>query len=304
MTQIRREVATSIGPRAVAIALLVSAMWGANVVGIKMSLEAFPPIWSAFWRMLIGLPTLVIWARAGGVRLWPEPGEFRSLLLLGVMFGVQLMLLNVSISWTSAAYSAVLLNAAPLFTNVIAHYISPGDRLSKMRLIGLALAFAGVCIVLAGKPDPRLAPAPLAGNVLATLTAGIIGYRIVYTQRIVQTINSTRTLFWQVAISLPIFLVVAAMLEPPLSGELTLRPIAATLYCSIGVVGLAFILWVRLLEKHTPGLMSVFVFPTPLFGVLFSALLFDERIGALLVIGVALVAAGVFTVTWEKRPRA
>ena len=287
----------------VATAVLLSAMWGGNVVAIKITLETFPPVWCAFWRMLIGLPVLWVWARMGGVDLWPRAGEWRPLLVLGGVFGLQIMLLNWSVNLTSAAYSAVLVNAAPIFTNAIAHFVVPDDRLSKLRMLGLALAFTGVSAVLLGRPDERLATAPLLGNALAVATALAIGARMVYTQRLVQAVNSTRTIFWQVVLALPLFFIVALATEQPLAGPLTLRTAGAMAYCSFGVVGIAFIVWVRLLEKYPPGLLSVFVFPMPLFGVLFSALIYAERIGPILALGVALVAVGILIVTGEKRTR-
>lgn len=285
----------------VATAVLLSAMWGGNVVGIKITLETFPPVWCAFWRMLLGLPILWLWAKLGGVPLRPGKGEWRPLMILGAVFGFQIMLLNWSVSLTSAAYSAVLVNASPIFTNAIAHFFVPDDRLSKLRTLGLAVAFCGVSAVLLSRPEERLATAPLLGNALAVATAVAIASRMVYTQRLVQGINSTRTIFWQVVFGLPIFLVVALATEQPLAGPLTLRTAGAMAYCSFGVVGIAFILWVRLLEKYPPGFLSVFVFPMPLFGVLFSALIFAERINPNLAAGVALVAVGILIVTGEKR---
>ncbi|MBI1355220.1 MAG: EamA family transporter [Acidobacteria bacterium] len=297
-----RDEPRTIGARTVALAVLIAAMWGGNIVCTKITLEAFPPIWNAFFRMLFGLPTLLMWARTGGVRLWPERDQWRPLLLLGVLFSVQILLLYFSIQLTSAAYSAVLINASPVLTSLIAHYFVPGDRLSPMRMMGLGVAFLGVFAVLGGKPDPRLAPAPLLGNILSLATAALIAVRMVYTQRLVQNLDSTKTIVWQVTFTLPIFLTAAALTEPHLViGPATVRVLAAFLYCSWGVVGIAFILWVRLLQKHPPGLISVFVFPTPLFGVLFSALLFGERITPALGLGVAAVAAGVLLVTLEKR---
>ncbi len=285
----------------VATGLLLSAMWGGNVVGIKVTLETFPPVWCAFWRMSLGLPILWMWARLGGVELRPGRGEWRPLMILGAVFGFQIMLLNWSVHLTSAAYSAVLVNAAPIFTNWIAHFVVPGDRLSKLRIVGLALAFGGVSAVLLSRPDERLATAPLLGNALAVATAVAIAARMVYTQRLVQAIQSTRTIFWQVVFALPLFLVCALASEQPLSGPLTLRTAGAMAYCSFGVVGVAFIVWVRLLERYPPGLLSVFVFPMPLFGVLFSALVFSERVSPSLGAGVALVAVGILIVTGEKR---
>ncbi len=63
-----------VGPRAALIALLMSAMWGLNIVGIKVALEAFPPIWSAFWRLLLGWPIVWLWAHFGGLSVRPKPG--------------------------------------------------------------------------------------------------------------------------------------------------------------------------------------------------------------------------------------
>ncbi len=289
---------------AVATALLLSAMWGLNIVGIKVALDTFPPIWNAFWRLSLGLPVLWLWARAGGVRLKPEPSETKPLVLLGVFFAVQIMMLNISINWTSAAFASVLLNAAPVFINVIAHYFVPGDKLSRQRILGLAIAFGGVAVALLGDPDQALAPRPVAGNILAVVTAAVIGGRMVYTQRLIQSIDSTKTVFWQVGFSLPVFLVCAVIAEPMMVGPLTLGPLISWLYCSFGVVGVAFILWVRLLKTNSPGLLSVFVFPTPIFGVLFSALIYRESPPTELVVGVAGVALGILLVTLEKRKQA
>lgn len=284
-------------------ALLLAAMWGSNVVGLKVTLEGFTPVWSAFWRMLLGLPTLALWAWIGGVSLRPSTRELRFLWILGGLFSLQIMLLNLSVNYTSAAYSAVLINASPIFTNVIAHFFVHEDRLSKLRIVGLALAFGGVCAVLLSRPETRFASAPVLGNILAMATAVAIAVRMVYTQKLVQKIDPIRTIFWQVVFSLPCFLVVAAVFEGPAVVELATRPVVAMLYCSFGVVGVAFILWVRLLKQYPPGLISVFVFPTPLFGVLFSALVYGERIGAELLLGVAAVATGILIVSWEKRTR-
>ena len=297
----QRKVPPKLGRAAIATALLLSAMWGLNIVGIKVALKAFPPIWNAFWRLLLGWPLLWAWARHGGVRLKPLPGETGPLAVLGVFFAIQIIMLNISIDWTTAGFASVLLNAAPVFINTFAHFYVPGDHLSRQRLAGLGLAFGGVAIVFLGQPDPSLASRPVLGNILAFLTAAVIGGRMVYTQRLVQRMHSTRVIFWQVGFSLPVFLLGAAIFEPMMVGPLTLGPLLSWLYCSFGVVGIAFVLWIRLLETNSPALLSVFVFPTPIFGVLFSALIYSEMLPAELIIGVLCVAFGILIVMLEKR---
>ena len=278
---------------AVATALLLSAMWGLNIVGIKVSLAAFSPIWNAFWRVVVGWPVLWIWARAGRVRLRLGQGEAKPMLCLAALFTVQISMLNTSIDWTSAAFAAVLLNAAPVFINLIAHFAVPGDRLSLRRLAGLALAFGGVAVALLGRPDVTLAPRPLPGNALATATAAVIASRMVYTQRLVQSMSPVKVMVWQCGLSIPMFLAFAAATEPMLVGPLTTGPVLAWLYCSVGIVGVGFVMWTRLLRDNSPGLLSVFVFPTPLFD--------GETLSAELVIGVLGVALGILVVSLERR---
>ncbi len=298
------DTSPKLGRGAIAMAALLSAMWGLNIVGIKVSLAAFTPIWNAFWRMLLGWPVVWIWARAGGVQLRPRLGETKPLLVLGVIFAIQIVMLNVSVGWTSAAFASVLLNAAPVFINVIAHFVVPGDRLSSRRILGLALAFGGVAFTLLGKPDSSLAARPSWGNMLGVVTAAVIAGRMIYTQRLVQFIDPVRTVFWQVGFSLPVFLVCAVLWGPMMVGPLTLGPLLAWLYCSLGVVGLAFLLWIRLLKTNSPALLSVFVFPTPIFGILFSALIYGERPPVELIVGVLGVASGILLVTLERRGEA
>lgn len=282
-------------------AVLLSAIWGLNFVGIKVSLAAFPPIWNAFWRLLLGWPVLWAWAAGTGTRLRLEAGERRPLLSLGLLFAVQIILLNIGVGWTSAAFASVLLNAVPVIVNVIGHFLSDGDRLSARRSLGLSLAFVGVAFTVWGRPDAALAPRPLLGNLVCVVTAAMIAARIIYTKRLLRSFDPIKALFWQVAFSLPVFLSCAALFEPPTVGPLTLGPVLAWLYCSLGVVGLGFVLWARLLQANSPSLLSFFVFPTPIFGMLCSAIVFGERPPPELIAGVTGVLSGILLVAMERR---
>jgi drug/metabolite transporter (DMT)-like permease len=48
-----------IGWSSAMIALLVSALWGGNVIALKLGLATVPPLWSAFWRFLTGFLAVV-----------------------------------------------------------------------------------------------------------------------------------------------------------------------------------------------------------------------------------------------------
>ena len=282
-----------VGLRVALTALMISMLWGANVVALKASLWTFAPFWNAFWRMGVGAIVIGLWALGRKIPLRPAAGEWRSLFVLGGFCFIQITLLNYGVSMTSAAYAVVLINCHPIFTNLLAHYIMPGDRLSWARVIGLATASAGICFIFFGKPDAHLAPEPFWGNVIATVSSFFVAVRSIATKRVVQRVDAVRAIFWTLVLSLPAFLVMALANEPLTLIPLTWEPVAAVLYQGVIVAGFCFILWTGLLRDYPASIISIFAFPTPIFGVLFSALVFSETLTAPFLVGAAAVVAGI-----------
>ena len=293
-----------IGWTAALIAIAVSTLWGGNVVALKLGLLTFPPIWSAFWRMVVGALVVGAWALSQRIPLRPQTGETGILLALGMLFTVQISCLNLGVNMTSAAYGVVLLNSYPIFANIGAHFFVPGDRLSTRRAIGLAMSFGGVCLVFLGKPEGGLAANPILGNVVVIASAIMLGSRVVFTQRIVQSMEPVRPVFWQMAISIPVFLLIASLTEQPAIQPVNWPAVGAVVYQGAVIAGLCFVVWTLLLKRYSPGALSMFGFIAPFVGVILSALMFGEAITPRLWGGVMLVVLGIALFTRERKPSA
>lgn len=285
------------------LGLFVSMLWGGNVIALKYGLDTFPPMWSAFWRFLSAAVAVLIWAKFRGIRLWPDRGDWRAVILLGFLFTSQIALLNIGVGWTSAAFAVVLLNSHPIFTNLQGHFVASEDKLNRTRSLGLALAFAGICWVAAGKPSVSNAPHPGWGNVLMIVSANLLALRVIYTRRLVQATDPARPVIWQMAFSLPFFLAAAWWFEPPTLKAVAWEPVAAILYQGVVIGGFCFLTWTSLLRKHSASTLSVFAFSVPFFGVLMSAWVLGEAIPAQLVLGALLVTCGIVVVTRDSRAR-
>lgn len=285
------------GWRSILLALFISLLWGGNLVSIKVSLASFPPLWSAFWRMLLGAGTLAFWAKSKGVKMRPLPGETWPLFGLGVLFTAQIGLLNWAMQLTSPGYGEAILNSYAIFANIFGHFLAHEDRLTGTRIAGLGVSLLGVGLLAIGRPNLSLAPNPLAGNLLLLASAILLGGRQVYTRWLVQKIDPVRAIVWQLGWSVPLFLVFAFASEPLLSGPLTLRPAVAIAYQGFIVAGFCFVAWAALLKRHSSGDVSMYAFLVPVVGICLSALLFGEAITSRLVSGGALVLAGVAIVT-------
>jgi drug/metabolite transporter (DMT)-like permease len=286
--------------RSVVIAVLVSVVWGGNLISIRIGVDSVPPLWSAFWRMAAGVVIVTAWAAYRGVAIRPAKGEGWPLFVLSVLFTIQIGLLNSGTAMTSPGFGVVILNSYAVFANLFGHFFPGMERpMNRMRAAGLTLALAGMGVLAFGQGASKLAPNPIAGNALLILSAVLLGARVVYTRWLVQHIEPTRTVVWQMAWSVPLFLVIAAVSEPPVYGRVTREAVAAILFQGLIVAGICFIVWAELLKRHAAGTLSMFAFLVPITGIALSSWFFGEPLRLTLVAGGFLVLAGVYVVTRE-----
>ena len=283
------------------IALGVCFLRGGNQVALKFGLTSFSPFASAFLRMSCGAAAVGLWAVTQRADLRVKPDERRSLLQLTLLFLVQIGILHIGADYTSPAYAVILINSNPIFANLIAHFVVPEDRLSGLRVLGLACAFLGVMIVSMGRPDVALARDAVTGNLAVLISALLVAARLVYTQQLVQRIEPTKLVFWQMVLALPGFAAAAWVADGGLRDGVSWQAVAGVVYQGIVVSGLTFMAWAILLQKHSPGSLSVFSFTVPIFGVLLSGWLFQEALTGRLILGVLAFTGGIALATQAGR---
>lgn len=274
---------------AVVFVLLLSLLWGTNVVAIKVGLADAPPLRLAWMRFIIGGLVVLGWARATRASLRLVPGEPFPLLGLGLLFTVQLGLLNIGTSLTSAGHAVVLLNTYPIHIALLAHFWVPGDRLTPRRLGGLLLAYSGVVVLFV---QQLFGATLLAGDLIILLSAFLLGVRTIVLNRQVQRIDSTKLLLAQVVVGVPLFFVLSNLFETA-PYRLTAPLAWSLLYQGVVAAGFNFILNLWLLRRYKPSALASFFLATPLFGVAVSRLVLAEPITPALALATLLVAGGV-----------
>ncbi|HSB42921.1 MAG TPA: DMT family transporter [Methylomirabilota bacterium] len=287
---------TSLRPldwRGTAIALLLSALWGANPVAVKVGLADAPPLYLAFLRFLLG--GLVILAYAGWMRhpgvLRVRPGEWRPVLSLGVVFSVQIGVMNVGIGLTTAAHAAVVLNSYAVHSVVLAHFMIPGDRLTPTKLGGVLVAYAGIVLLFAR--DFSFASETLLGDLVVAASAVLLGERIVYMARAIQRIDPIKLLVFQSAIGSACFLLASLALEANAPTRYTRGLAASLLYQGAVVAGFNFIVNSYLYKVYLASAIATCSLTTPLFGVLVAAAVTGDQLSPVLLLSSIMVAAGI-----------
>jgi drug/metabolite transporter (DMT)-like permease len=279
--------------RGAAIALLLAALWGGNPIAVKVGLADAPPLRLACLRFVIG--GLSIFAYAWWIRrdrhFGVRPGEWPVLWSLGLLFTVQIGLMNYGISLTSASHGAVLLNTFAIHTVVLAHFFVPGDRMTAAKLGGTALAYLGIVVLFAR--DVTAQTATVLGDLIVSASALLLGERTVYMARAVQRVDPVKLLLFQSAIGSACFLLASLWLE-------SAHPVRATLslglslgYQGVVIAGFNFVVNAWLLQRYRPSALAATALTTPIWGVLLATAIVGDPLTSAVLLSSGLVAAGI-----------
>ena len=281
------------------LALTLAALWGGNPVAAKAGLDDAPPLRLGWMRFVLGTLVVLVWAIATKQSFRVARSEWWPLIGLGVLFSSQIAFMNVGQDHTTAGHAAVITATFPLWTGVIAHFIVPGDRLNRERVIGTLLAYAGVVALFSTGLE---GDATIGGDLLMTVSAVLLGSRLVYLSQAAQGIAIHKLLFAQSAVGIATFVVASALVEDE-AYVMTSRLAISLLYQGVVIAGFGFLGNTWLLQRYLPSGVATTQLTTPFFAVIAGAIVLGEDVGLELVIGAVLVVTGQLIARGQERRR-
>lgn len=289
-----------------AITLLVACccFWGFQQVLVKATVGEVAPLFQATLRFAIATAALLAWCWLRGVALWGRDGSLGAGLLAGLLFAGEFACIYLGLQRTQASRLTVFLYSAPFWVALLLPRWVPAERLRGWQWAGLAAAFAGVLLALGeGLAGAAAQPGAWIGDLLG-LAAGLLW---ALTTVVLRTTALARTapekqLAWQVGVSTVVLLVLSLALGEPWT--LRMSGFAAGSIALQALVGAfaSYLVWMWMLSRYPATRMSVFVFLTPVFALLFGAWWLGEPVTPGLLVALALVAAGIVLV--NRRPTA
>ena len=287
---------TTLDAAAIGLMVLLCGLWGFQQVTIKLAAVAISPLLQAGIRSAVAVALVAIWARARGLPLGLKDRSLLPGLLAGALFAAEFGMLYWALTFTTAARAVVFLYTSPFVVAAGVHWLVPSEALGRWQLLGLACAFAGVVIAVSDNltmPQGR----QLQGDLLA-IGAGVMWGATTVVIRVsrLATLPAAKTLLYQLAVSAVLLPPVALALGETQVHDLTPLTWAALAYQTVVVAFASYLAWFWLITRYPAGRLSAFSFLTPLFGMLFGAVVLDERITSALAAAMALVAAGLWMV--------
>jgi drug/metabolite transporter (DMT)-like permease len=161
---------------------LLSSVWGASFLFIKVADRDLAPVDVALGRVALGAGVLVAALAVGRGGLPRGGAAWRHLALLGLVGNAIPFALFAYGETRISSVLAGLWNATtPLLVLLVATFMLPDERPTPRRLVALMAGFLGVVVVLA--PWRGLGGSELLGQLMCLGAAACYGFAFPYTRR-------------------------------------------------------------------------------------------------------------------------
>ena len=271
----------------------INAIWGFNIVAVKLSADRFPPVFLSFLRFLIV-----------GLVVWPwlkiRRGEMRWLLTAATCSGglqFALMYSGVALSGNMSSVAIAAQLGVPFATLLSIGFL--GERIHWRRWLGIGMSFIGVGLI---GFSPEVFHS-WAGLLLIVVAAFIGAVGLVAIKR-VHELEPLELQAWLAWGSVPLLLPLSLFLE---DGQLqSLRTAGAigwsALVYSAGLASLvAHTAYFGLIRRYPVTSVAPVTVLTPLFSVLFSVLLLGDVLDWRMIFGGLLTLTGITVIVVRGR---
>lgn len=276
------------------IAILTVAIWGLTFIATKVLIShGLTPQEIFFYRFLIAY--VGIRAVSSGP-LFAGSLKDELWLAAGGLFGGSLYFLteNTALGITQASNVSFIICTAPLLTTVLSLLFYKGEKATKGLIAGSLLALAGVgLVVFNGSVVLKLSPVGDLLTLLAALSWAFYSLIIKKMAGRYPTVFITRKVFFYGVLTImPIFLFrplhpdFDTLLQPAVLFNLLFLSVLASLVC--------YVLWNVVLKQLGAVQASNYIYLNPLFTLVGSAALLNERFTAMSLTGAALILSGVY----------
>jgi drug/metabolite transporter (DMT)-like permease len=281
------------GSRDLGTLLLLSALWGASFIFIRVVVPELGPFVLVEARVGVAVAALALCAALLG-RLPKLRVRWRQFVLLGtVNVAIPFSLISAAEINLTASLAAILNSTTVMFTALVAA-VWMGDALTSKKVVGVVLGIVGVTVLVGWDPIAvDWAVILSVGAMLAASLAYALGS--VYAKRTFAGSPPLAIAIGQLTVASMLVLPFAAASVPDERPSTTV--VLSMLALALLSTAVAYMLYFRLIENVGPTSTSTVTLLVPLFGLLFGVVLLDEPVGLGTFAGLTLILSSVTLIT-------
>ena len=286
------------GAREWIMLILLSILWGGSFFFMKLSLAELPPLLIVFCRVGIAAITLLAYLKISGKKLPSGAKIWLAFFTMGFINNlVPFSLLLWGMTEIASGLAAILNAVTPVFTILVAHFMTSDERISVNKIAGVVLGLAGVVVLIGfdaldGFNTSTLAMLACLGAALSYAIAATYGRRFRNLD-----VQPTQVAFGQVTASSLLLFPVAIYFDSPWNLSLPgLNTWLALLALGIFSTALAYVLYFRILQVAGATNIALVTLLVPVSAILLGWFILDETLSANHFVGMALITLGLLAI--------
>jgi drug/metabolite transporter (DMT)-like permease len=267
-------------------------MWGSSYLFIKLAVDDFGTFTLVALRLIVG--ALLLWAVVR-IAKQPVPRERRIYGHLLVMAVINITIPFLLITWAEqsveSSLAAILTSPVPLFAIVLSSIFLHDEPMRVNGVVGLVVGFIGVVIItsrgLTGEGSSVVGELALLGAAFSYACGAV------YSRRNVRGLAPMIPAVFQVTFAAIITGVIALLIEEPWTVTPDAEAVFSILWLGILGSGLAYLFVFRLFAAWGATRTTLVAYLIPVVGIVLGYLVLQEPVDATIIVGTALVIAGI-----------
>ena len=282
--------------RSIGLGLAFSLMWSSAFTSARIIVQVAPPLTISCIRFLVAGTIAVTVAYMMGQRITFSRKIIRSITVFGLcQNAIYLGLFFIAMQTLEAGFASILASMMPLLVAAIQRLVFK-QQLPMIGLLGLIVGFAGVCMIMLTRISG-------GADMFSVMLCGIGVTALAVATLTVRSASASGNLFMIVGLQMLVggfALMPFALWSEDWVFAWTPFSFAAFVY-TIFIPGLlATLVWFFLVNRIGPVKAATFHFLNPFFGVATAALILNEQLGLIDLLGVLTIMAGILAVQLSK----
>lgn len=272
----------------------LSLLWGGSFFFIGIAVKELPPVTIVTLRVSLAATALLIVCRIMGLHLPRQWAVWRAFFGMGLLNNIIPFCLIVWGQTHIASGLASILNATtPLFTVIVAHFLTADEKMTGNKLAGVLIGFAGVATMIgpaafSGAISGLWGQIAILGAAISYSFAGIFGRRFK-----AMGVPPLMTATGQISSSTLMLIPAAFLIDKPWTLAM---PSLGTWGALIGIAllstALAYLIFFRILATAGATNLALVTFLIPVSAILLGSLILGEQLEIKHFAGMAMIAAG------------
>ena len=282
----------------------LSVLWGGSFFFVSVAVGSLPPFTIVVLRVGLAALALNIVVLASGLRMPAQGRVWRAFFAMGFLNNLIPFSLIVWGQAHIAGGLASILNATtPLFTVVVAHFLTTDEKMGAGRLSGVVVGFAGVVVMigpdaLGGLNVAVVAQVACLGAAMSYAFAGVFGRKFGRT-----SVAPLITAAGQVTASTVMLLPVAMIVDRPWTLAMpSMGVCGAVVDLALLSTALAYILYFRILAAAGATNIVLVTFLIPVSAVLLGAVFLGEHLVSRHFVGMIFISLGLAAIDGRMIP--